>query len=240
MTFVYFPCEFYRISNAIAYKTLILNYNSEFNLGICFFSFTYSDYDFSNLILYVFNFKKKIIWPYGLTNDPLVEPMTQLTNRVNVWSELNKYDLYYYLRSFPYLDWTFFFVPKYPNSLHLSILNNIDSLFHRVFKAKFFPNCSILNAKESKAGSYAWNSILKGRDVILEGAYWRVGDGKSIKIWQHYWLHTKHPTTEPDPWPQNDHDSSDLNLFISSSTRKNLAPRRCRLVKCWWEIGGRT
>ena len=60
MTFVYFPCEFYRISNAIAYKTLILNYNSEFNLGICFFSFTYLDYDFSNLILYIFNLKKKL------------------------------------------------------------------------------------------------------------------------------------------------------------------------------------
>ena len=35
MTFVYFSCEFYRISNAIAYETLILNYNGKFNLGIC-------------------------------------------------------------------------------------------------------------------------------------------------------------------------------------------------------------
>ena len=124
MTFIYFPCEFYRISNAIAYKTLILNYNSEFNLGICFFSFTYSDYDFSNLILYIFNFLKKIYltlrfdqWPTSGTNDPLVEPMTQLTNQVNVRSELNKYDLYYYLRSFPYLDWTFFFCSKIPQQL---------------------------------------------------------------------------------------------------------------------------
>ena len=125
--------------------------------------------------------------------------MTQLTNRVNVWSWFNNYDLYYYLRGFPYLDWTFFFVPKYPKSLYLSILNNTDSLFHRVFKAKCFPNCSILDAKESKAGSYAWKSILKGQDVILEGTCWRVGDGKSIKIWQHYWLHTKHPTKISSP-----------------------------------------
>ena len=35
MTFVYFPCEFYRISNVIAYETLSLNINGEFNLGIC-------------------------------------------------------------------------------------------------------------------------------------------------------------------------------------------------------------
>ena len=38
MTFVYFPCE-YRISNAIAYETLILNYNGKFNLGMCLFFF---------------------------------------------------------------------------------------------------------------------------------------------------------------------------------------------------------
>ena len=38
MTFVYFPCE-YRISNAIAYETLILNYNGKFNLGMYLFFF---------------------------------------------------------------------------------------------------------------------------------------------------------------------------------------------------------
>jgi len=37
MTFVYFSCEFYRISNAITYETLILNYNGKFNLGISLF-----------------------------------------------------------------------------------------------------------------------------------------------------------------------------------------------------------
>ena len=66
-----------RIYNAITYKTLILNYNSKFNLGIFlffFYIFIYSSYDFSNLILYIFNLKK-IIRPYSSTNDPLVEPV---------------------------------------------------------------------------------------------------------------------------------------------------------------------
>ena len=39
MTFVYFACEFYRISNAIACETLILNYNGKFNLDICLLLF---------------------------------------------------------------------------------------------------------------------------------------------------------------------------------------------------------
>ena len=37
MIFVYFAFEFYRIFNAITCETFILNYNIEFNLGICIF-----------------------------------------------------------------------------------------------------------------------------------------------------------------------------------------------------------
>ena len=46
------------------------------------------------------------------------------------------------------------------------LINNPDSLCHRVFKARFFPNCSILEAQASSSGSYAWKSIISARDVI--------------------------------------------------------------------------
>ena len=68
------------------------------------------------------------------------------------------------------------------------LLHNHDSLFHKVFKSRFFPNCSILEAKEGHGGSYAWRSILKGREVIQRGAKWHVGDGENIKIWGEKWL----------------------------------------------------
>ena len=68
MTFIYFACEVSRIFNAITCETLILNYNSEFNLGFFFFlggSFTYSCYDFSSLhiyiYIYIYNFKKNYL-----------------------------------------------------------------------------------------------------------------------------------------------------------------------------------
>ena len=41
-------------------------------------------------------------------------------------------------------------------------LHNRLSLFYKVFKARFFPNCSIMEAKDLRGGSYAWRSILKG------------------------------------------------------------------------------
>ena len=62
------------------------------------------------------------------------------------------------------------------------LLHNRDSLFNRVLKARYFPNGSIMMAKDSKRGSYSWKSILKCRDVIAQGACWWIGDGKLVKI----------------------------------------------------------
>ena len=45
------------------------------------------------------------------------------------------------------------------------LADNQSSLFHSFFKEKFFPNGSIFYAKEGN-GSFAWKSILNGRDVV--------------------------------------------------------------------------
>ena len=63
------------------------------------------------------------------------------------------------------------------------ILHNKTSLFYKVFKARFFPNTTIMEAANTRMGSYAWKSILKGRDIIQRGAIWRIGSGESINIW---------------------------------------------------------
>lgn len=45
-----------------------------------------------------------------------------------------------------------------------------------------------MEAADSQASSYAWRSILKGREVLKEGMRWRVGDGTTIRIWADPWL----------------------------------------------------
>ena len=51
-----------------------------------------------------------------------------------------------------------------------------------------------MEAHESYNGYYAWPSILKGRDVLLKGAKWRVGTGDSISVWLDAWLPSRdHP-----------------------------------------------
>ena len=71
------------------------------------------------------------------------------------------------------------------------MINHPDSLCHRVFKARFFPDCSILEARESTTGSYAWKSILNARDVIRKGMVWRIGNGSFVRIKEDKWLQVK-------------------------------------------------
>lgn len=48
------------------------------------------------------------------------------------------------------------------------LIHDMNSLFYRVFKAKYFLNGSIFETKE-KSGSYAWKSIIGFRKVIAMG-----------------------------------------------------------------------
>ena len=55
-------------------------------------------------------------------------------------------------------------------------------------KAKYFPDTSVMEAKILVNSSYAWKSIMKGRNVIKQGAKWRIGSGRAIHIWGKNWL----------------------------------------------------
>ena len=56
-----------------------------------------------------------------------------------------------------------------------------------------------MEAKDLALGSYAWKSILKGREVIHRGPCFCAGNGRNIKICQHHWLPIKHPTKIASP-----------------------------------------
>ena len=99
------------------------------------------------------------------------------------------------------------------------LLQNETSLFYKVFKARYFPNTSILEALDSRLGSHAWKSILRGRDVILNGARWRVGNGQKIKIWQSKWLPKKY-TAPLLECPIDDFANSSVDSLIDPIKRE--------------------
>jgi len=99
------------------------------------------------------------------------------------------------------------------------LLQNQNSSFYKVFKSKFFSNCSILEAKEGHGGSYAWRSILRGREVIRPGAKWRVGDGEKIKIWGDKWLPFVHTPLVHGPLMAELQEAM-VSSFINPVTRQ--------------------
>lgn len=118
------------------------------------------------------------------------------------------------------------------------LLHNKTSLYYRVFKAKFFPHCSIMEANDSSARSYAWKSILKGRDVIHRGSRWWVGDGREIKIWQHHWLPIKRPPMIQSPIIDS-MEEAPMDILIDAKNRRwnidlvdgHFAPQEAEIIK---------
>jgi len=67
-----------------------------------------------------------------------------------------------------------------------------ESLAAQVLKAKYYPRSSFWEATGGHQPSFTWRSLLKGRELLKEGCYWRVGNGTRIKIWKDKWLPKSH------------------------------------------------
>ncbi|ONI21342.1 hypothetical protein PRUPE_2G060500 [Prunus persica] len=68
------------------------------------------------------------------------------------------------------------------------ILRNPTTLWARILKARYFPECSFLDAKKGGRASWAWSSLLVGRDIIEKGARWQIGNGHLVSVWKDRWL----------------------------------------------------
>lgn len=67
------------------------------------------------------------------------------------------------------------------------LVHYTKSLFYKVFKAKYFLQSSIFEAKASSR-SYVWKSTVKARKFIVNGAKWRIDNGCSTQIYKDNWL----------------------------------------------------
>jgi hypothetical protein len=68
------------------------------------------------------------------------------------------------------------------------LMQEKNSLLERVFKSRYFPRSSFLEAKIGFQPSYAWRSILSAKEVVEKGSRWRIGNGLKVKIWKDQWL----------------------------------------------------
>ena len=117
------------------------------------------------------------------------------------------------------------------------MISNPDSLCHKVFKARFFPNCSILEAPEVNGGSYAWKSICSDRDVVKRGMVWRIGNGAFVSIKEDKWLLDQCYRTIISPLP-NIPPNAKVNSLIDSTScawksdvvHQNFLPHEAKII----------
>lgn len=68
------------------------------------------------------------------------------------------------------------------------IMQDPDSLLSRMLKARYFPRTSFMEAKGGYQPSYAWRSLLKGRETLSLGLRWHVGNGAKIRAFVDNWI----------------------------------------------------
>lgn len=67
-------------------------------------------------------------------------------------------------------------------------IHDPNSLWARVLKERYFPNVSFLEVKKGGKTSWAWESLLEGKDLILQGARWQVLGGQEVRFWAYNWV----------------------------------------------------
>ncbi|XP_024162452.1 uncharacterized protein LOC112169623 [Rosa chinensis] len=76
------------------------------------------------------------------------------------------------------------------------VVSNPESLVAQLYKARYYPEGDFWNATAHASPSYSWSSIFATRDFIQTGAFWQVGNGHNVSVWNDAWI-PKLPAHKP-------------------------------------------
>lgn len=66
--------------------------------------------------------------------------------------------------------------------------NEPDSMWVRIMKGIYYPNTTFMNARKGQLPSWAWASILEGRQVLAQEGVWQIGNGESVHVTGDKWI----------------------------------------------------
>ncbi|KAL3820633.1 hypothetical protein ACJIZ3_006538 [Penstemon smallii] len=67
-------------------------------------------------------------------------------------------------------------------------------------KAKYFRTCGLLDATLGSRPSLTWRGIWSSLDTLAAGLRWRIGNGRTVKIWGDNWLPRSGAFRVSSPW----------------------------------------
>lgn len=110
------------------------------------------------------------------------------------------------------------------------ILQNPNILMARILRARYFPDGDILSATLKRKSSYAWKSILHGKELILKGMRYIIGNGTTTKMWTDSWLSLR-PPRPPRPRRVINHNTRVSDYINENRTGWNLEKLREDVVE---------
>lgn len=71
------------------------------------------------------------------------------------------------------------------------LINDPQSLVARLYKARYYPNCGLLQAEMQTGASFIWSGLMTAKDSLYGGFRWVLGDGMAINAVKNPWLRKK-------------------------------------------------
>lgn len=85
----------------------------------------------------------------------------------------------------------------------------------RIYKGRYYANKEFLESGRSYRPSYAWRSIIFGRELLNKGLIRSIGDGQTTHVWSHKWIMEEVPRR-----PVNKEMMIDVNFKVFSLNLK--------------------
>ncbi|KAL9246179.1 hypothetical protein vseg_019747 [Gypsophila vaccaria] len=63
-------------------------------------------------------------------------------------------------------------------------LDSPSSLAATLLKARYFPNCSIIEVTIERQSSYVWCNLMAAKWILEKGCRWVIGNGKTARFWE--------------------------------------------------------
>lgn len=92
------------------------------------------------------------------------------------------------------------------------LLTTPESLLSRFIKSRYYQQGDFLSASQGDRPSYAWRSLLFGRELLVKGILRKVGNGKNTSVWTDRWIDDPVEGLRA-PWVNN--ISFDVNLMVN-------------------------
>jgi hypothetical protein len=67
-------------------------------------------------------------------------------------------------------------------------LENLETLSATILKAMYYPSDDFLEVRLGSQPSQIWRAMVEGRNILELGLIRKIGDGRTMRIWQDNWL----------------------------------------------------